>query len=112
MCENVQLLNFLMKFEKSVKVEQFDIKFSVVFLYQFGLFSMSICYVKLVIYHDSQFQKNKKWQVPSVVVALLAPGRICNILEVEKTLSSGPVSCLAPALRFLLLQLCKENIMK
>ena len=54
--------------------------------------------------------RNIKRQVPSVVVALLAPGRICNILEVEKTLSSGPVSCLAPALRFFLLQLCKENI--
>ena len=26
--------------------------------------------------------------VPIVVVALLAPGRICNILDVEKTLSS------------------------
>ena len=67
--------------------------------------------MKLLIHHDSQFQKNVKREVPSVVVALLAPGRICNILEVEKTLSSGPVSCLAPALRFFLLQLCKENIM-
>ena len=46
--------------------------------------------------------------VPIVVVALLAPGRICNILEVEKTLSSVLVNWFAPALRFLLLQLCKE----
>ena len=45
--------------------------------------------------------------IPSMVVALFVPGRICNIWEVEKTLSSGPVNCLAPALRFLLLQLCK-----
>ena len=43
--------------------------------------------------------------IPRFVVALLAPGRMCIILEVEKTLSSGPVNCLAPALRFLLLQL-------
>ena len=46
--------------------------------------------------------------VPIVEVALLAPGRICNILEVEKTLSSVLVIWLAAALRFLLLQLCKE----
>ena len=45
--------------------------------------------------------------IPRVVVALLVPGRICNTCEVENTLSSGPVNCLAPALRFLLLQLCK-----
>ena len=43
--------------------------------------------------------------IPRFVVALFAPGRMCIILEVEKTLSSGPVNCLAPALRFLLLQL-------
>ena len=45
--------------------------------------------------------------IPCVVVELFAPGRICSLLEVEKILSSGPVSCLAPALRFLLLQLYK-----
>ena len=51
-------------------------------------------------------------KIPSVVVAPFTPGRICNILEVEKTLSSGLANCLAPALRFLLLQLCKgiQNI--
>ena len=43
--------------------------------------------------------------LPSVVVALLVSGRICNILEVEKTLSSVLVNCWSPALRFLLLQL-------
>ena len=48
------------------------------------------------------------FKLPNVEVAAFAPGRICNILEVEKTLSSGPVNCLAPALRFLLLQLCKK----
>ena len=45
-----------------------------------------------------------------MVDAPLAPGRICNILDVEKTLSSVFVNWLAPALRFLLLQLCKENV--
>ena len=45
-------------------------------------------------------------KIPSVLVALFASNRICSILEVEKTLSSG-ANCLAPALRFLLLQLCK-----
>ena len=35
----------LLKFEKKnlLKFEQFDFKFSVAFLYQFGIFSMSIC---------------------------------------------------------------------
>ena len=51
--------------------------------------------------------KQKQYSLPSVVVAEFAPGRICNILDVENILSSGPVNCLAPALRFLLLQLCK-----
>ena len=45
-----------------------------------------------------------------MVDAPLAPGRICNNLDVEKTLSSVFVNWLAPALRFLLLQLCKENV--